>query len=81
MDVKLTERQRTAILRALCGADSSYSMRASISTCEALERRGLLRADRTKPGAFYSPRTAIKWQLTPRGREVAETLSAYQSGI
>ena len=48
--------------------DASYGNGLDTGTLRALERRGLVRA-LSGPGAFYSPRTAIRWQITDAGRE------------
>lgn len=74
-EMKLTAPQRRALLNVLNGRDNSYRMRASLSTCYALEDRGLLAGDRSRPGCFYSPQTIIKWRLTEKGREIAARLT------
>lgn len=45
---------------------SSYKLRLSLTTLNALEKRGLVEAKR-ELGGMWSPWTNISWRLTPAG--------------
>lgn len=67
----LTAAQRRALVHKNAGGHS-YSW-TTINTLEALYKRRLVRR-KCSHGAFYSPRTAIEWPLTPLGQLVAQHL-------
>ncbi len=66
---------KRAVLKADEQRDCSYSLRVSISTCEALAARGVF-FRRAGVGSFFSPQTAIKFSLTPLGQAVKAHLEA-----
>lgn len=63
----LTKAQREALLHPNAG-ESSYRW-TRIGTLNALYSRALVQRH-VGPGSFYSPQTAIKWPLTPLGKDV-----------
>lgn len=67
---KLSAAQRRALeaLRDTDEGTSAYRLRASLNTMEALCRRELVFADRSRPGHILCPAVAILWTLTPAGR-------------
>lgn len=66
--MKLTERQRDALERLqAAGGVSSYDLRASLATLNALERRSLVSARRGL-GSMAMPHTSTKWMITTAGR-------------
>lgn len=69
----LTEPQRRAILRAPDGIFTAYGI-ARLDTLDALKRKDILSRDGRKPGAFWSPHTAIEFQFTLIGRILRDHL-------
>lgn len=67
----LTEAQRAALMHKHAGG-SAYAW-AQLKTIEALCSRGLV-SRIGGVGAFYSPRTVIRWPLTPIGLQVRDYL-------
>jgi len=69
---KLSTRQQEALdkLRTLPSGkwECSYTLRVSIRTLEALERRGLVES-LYGLGSIYSPRISIEWRIPPNARQ------------
>jgi len=62
MNDKLTRAQQAALQKLAIGErKSAYGLRASIATCEALQRLGYLR-EHGGLGDTWTPRTSIKWE-------------------
>ena len=69
----LTDAQRRALLADRTRGESSYCLRSSIGTMDALRTRKLvLRVGGL--GSMFSPQTAVKWPLTPLGLQVRQIL-------
>ena len=65
MAVKLTKAQSAALQRMKeTPRSSAYTMKVSMATLEALERKGLAKAFRGL-GSMAFPKTAIKWVAVP----------------
>jgi hypothetical protein len=65
MKADLTPVQNAALeqLRKRGGAFSASTVGMSMSTLDALVRKGYLECDRSRPGAFAFPRTGISYRV------------------
>lgn len=66
MKQKLSKVQERAYkkLKKHGGWECSYSLHESLSTMEALRRRGLIKSrGELKPGALWSPQTTIEFMV------------------
>ena len=70
MKLTETQRQHLAILKD-CGRRSAYPG-LRLSTLKSLYDRKLVAADWGTLGAFFSPRNAIEFWITPAGRAALE---------
>lgn len=57
------------VLRAIRnkGASGAYRLGATMNTLNALALKKMVKADRSNPGCFFSPRTSIIWHITDEG--------------
>ncbi len=67
--MKINSLQEGVLLRLRGGARSAYGLGAGLGTLNALALKGLVKADRSKPGCFLMPRTSIVWHLTDEGKQ------------
>ena len=65
--VKLTEAQIGVLVDLSVASPRGAYPGLNMATLAALNRRGLVSRE-TGPGAFYSPKTAIRWGITDAGR-------------
>lgn len=70
---KLSPTMQKAMIADRSRGCNSYSLRASLSTMEALNARKLV-GRVGGVGAFYSPQTVIEWPLTSLGAAVRDVL-------
>ena len=66
MRVKLSEVQKRAYnkLKRIGGWECSYSLRESLATMRALERKGLVKSrGHRKPGSFAYPQVGIEFKV------------------
>lgn len=62
-------------LEKLCSRSGagSYALGETLGTLNSLALKGYVKADRSRPGGFYSPRTAITWEITDAGRAIVRS--------
>lgn len=72
--MRLSRQQGAALVMLVGNGPSSvYSLRSTLQTMWALERRKLVKPER-RPGAFVFPHTSIIWHLTNAGRDWVNAL-------
>jgi hypothetical protein len=72
--MRLTEPQKVALrLLKKVGPRTAYPG-MSIGTLNSLALKGLVKADRSRPGSMAMPRTSIIWSITDDGRAAIFTL-------
>lgn len=70
---KLTVKQREALIALASGEwRNAYSLRQSLGTLNALNRRKMVER-KTGLGAHFFPRTAIEWRITAAGIAALES--------